>query len=335
MHAVRAREPFIERHTAKNNDKHLLPSLGNHHLHFSKSRMSSIQATNPRVAVCLIGTRFEFMHAYNLFDSFDNMVIRALGGRDAVDIFINTDSSETESRTINELQKLFAVLSVRALDATALQNLSSDACPSGTMRYASEHVPCFPGLQHMCSSTQFLRLEACYSEIRKHERNKDFRYDWIVRVRPDSFYTSPILHSKSILNESKSILVPSASPTWGVVDWNAIVPRQNARDYFHGVAERVRTCIKTTDWDTYAPDPKQSYPENIMAFHLRSLGYQFRDPMNAQGSSTSRYVHGITATPTLVRRCGCPPDQARGNLSPGISCGEDIAKSCTFTERGE
>jgi hypothetical protein len=100
--------------------------------------MSSIQATNPRVAAYLIGTRFDFMHAYNLFDSFDSIVIRTLGGRDAVDIFINTDSSETESRTIEELKKMFAVLSVRALDAAALQNLSSDACPSGTMRYASE-----------------------------------------------------------------------------------------------------------------------------------------------------------------------------------------------------
>ena len=107
------------------------------------------------------------MRTHKVFDSFNIVVIHALGRRDAVDIFINTVSSEIENRKIDDLKRLFAVLIERALDATALQSLSSDVCPSGTMRCANEHVLCFPGLQHMCSSTQFLRLESCYSEIRK------------------------------------------------------------------------------------------------------------------------------------------------------------------------
>ena len=60
----------------------------------------------------------------HVFDSLNIVVIHALGRRDAVDIFIHTDSSEIENRKIDELMRLFAELIERALDATALQSLS-------------------------------------------------------------------------------------------------------------------------------------------------------------------------------------------------------------------
>ena len=112
---------------------------------------------------------------------------------------------------------------------------------------------------------------------------------------------------------------------------NTLVPRRYAADYFLGVAKSVRECIKCADWDAFAADSKTFYPENIIAFHLRFLGYHFRssEALSAMGHSHSGTVHGGgTKLPRIVRACGCPPDQMRSGLAPEVVCGEDIAKHC-------
>ena len=155
----------------------------------------SSQAIIPIVAVRLVRTGFEFMRTHKVFESFNIVVIHALGTRDAVDIFINTDSSEFENRKIDELKRLFAVLIERALDATALQSLSSDVCPERCDVPASTSRALLVCITCAAQRSSFgWRRATVKSE--KHERNKDFRYDWIVHVRPDTSYSSPIIHSK-------------------------------------------------------------------------------------------------------------------------------------------
>ena len=263
------------------------------------------------------------------------MVIQPLGGKDAVDIYINVDPSEVHSPAIAELQVRFSVVNLQALADPAMEPSVSVACPNGTLRYADDQLPCkhAAGAKHQCSSMQFFRLEACFNEVQKHELAKNVKYDWVARVRPDSVYASPIVSSKADISNGTSILAPCADANFGVCDMNALVRRQSAADYFSGVAESIRKCINVADWDAFAADSKWFYPENIVAFHLRSLGYHFGTPESAQalsaiGHSHSGTVHGGTELPRIVRACGCPPDQMRSGLAPGVVCGEDVAKNC-------
>jgi len=285
----------------------------------------------PRIAVCMIGTRFDIMKNYDLYGIFDTMVMQPLGGKDAVDIFINTDSSETQSPAIEELKARFPVISLQALSESVLESSGSAACPSDTLRYADDHLPCIANANHRCSSIQFFRLEACFNEVQKHELANKFKYDWVARVRPDSFYASPIVSSKTDLRNGTSILAPCVDSKWGVCDMNTLVPRRYASDYFLGVAKSVRECVNHVDWDAFAADSKTFYPENIIAFHLRSLGYHFgtsesAQALSAMGHSHAGTVYGGTELPHIVRACGCPPDRMRSGLAPAVVCGEDIAK---------
>ena len=49
---------------------------------------------------------------------------------------------------------------------------------------------------------------------------------------------------------------------------NALVWRQSAADYFLGVATSIRSCINVTDWDAFAADSKNYYPENSILFTI-------------------------------------------------------------------
>ena len=313
---------------------HLHRIEDNYVLHLLETHKLSRLPPARRIAVCMIGTRFDIMRMYDLYDHFNAMVIQPLGGKDAVDIFINADFSEMQSPAVAELKDRFTVLSVQALADPAMESAGAAACPSGTIRYVDDDLPCkhVAGAKHRCSAMQFFRLEACLDEIQKHEHASSFKYDWIARVRPDTFYESPIISSKAVLINETSILVPGADLKWGVSDLNALVPRQSAADYFR-VAESVRACVNVTNWDALAADSKTFYPENIIAFHLRSLGYHFGTlesarAFSAMGHFYSGTIQGRTALPDVVRICGCPPDQMRSGLPPKTVCGEDLAKKC-------
>ena len=330
-----ARSLSLERHFASSSHANHLHRVGSDYVLDVLEARKFSRPSVPKVAVCMIGTRFDFMKTYNLYDGFDDMVIQPLGGKDAVDIYVNADPSEVQSPAIADLQVRFSVVNLQALANPALESSGSAVCPNGTLRYADDQLPCkhAAGAKHQCSSMQFFRLEACFNEVLKHELANNFTYDWVVRVRPDSFYASPIVSLKTDLRNGTSILAPCVDSKWGVCDMNTLVPRRYASDYFLGVAKSVRECVNHVDWDAFAADSKTFYPENIIAFHLRSIGYHFgtsesAQALSAMGHSHAGTVYGGTELPRIVRACGCPPDRMRSGLAPAVVCGEDIAKRC-------
>eukprot|EP01004_Peranema_trichophorum_P003725 NODE_2698_length_1514_cov_40.649892_g2324_i0.p1 GENE.NODE_2698_length_1514_cov_40.649892_g2324_i0~~NODE_2698_length_1514_cov_40.649892_g2324_i0.p1 ORF type:complete len:347 (+),score=16.93 NODE_2698_length_1514_cov_40.649892_g2324_i0:40-1080(+) len=80
---------------------------------------------------------------------------------------------------------------------------------------------------------QYYDLEQCYDGIIKHENQRNVKYKWIIRTRPDIFWV--IEHPVISIFESKwnsSIWVPEGSEFNGINDRHAVVPRNIAESYF-------------------------------------------------------------------------------------------------------
>ena len=86
---------------------------------------------------------------------------------------------------------------------------------------------------------QLEKVAACFRLVEEHERARGFRYDWVVRARPDLGWTLPVAPAASFPPHHVYV-----SPSyWPLADQFALVPRRLAATYFN-VARAAHLCVE-------------------------------------------------------------------------------------------
>ena len=111
-----------------------------------------------------------------------------------------------------------------------------------------------------CISTgysQFKRMAMCMEKIESHENSLNFKYDFVVRVRPDLLFQTSLPHAICWLNlrrdvvwdsdtlffDDQKVQVRRASEVDFLIDTFKILPRELATDYMKGIAMTYNNCI--------------------------------------------------------------------------------------------
>ena len=121
---------------------------------------------------------------------------------------------------------------------------------------------------------QLEKVAACFRLVEQHERARGFRYDWVVRARPDLGWTLPVAPAASFPPHHVYV-----SPSyWPLADQFALVPRRLAATYFNA-ARAAHLCVEDGprgDLQRRWLLSRAGYPEQLIWRHLHDYDVSVR-----------------------------------------------------------
>ena len=109
--------------------------------------------------------------------------------------------------------------------------------------------------------SQFKRMELCMDKVESQERRMNFRYDFVIRLRPDLLFRVSLPKAECWLNLRRDVVWDSDTLFYGdqsrrvrsalevdfLIDTFKILPRDLATNYMKGVARTYENCIPEVD----------------------------------------------------------------------------------------
>ncbi|KAJ3161110.1 hypothetical protein HDU86_007731 [Geranomyces michiganensis] len=125
------------------------------------------------------------------------------------------------------------------------------------------YPPASPDLTGARFYKQFRKVQNCYQHVQRREISQGWKYDILVRARPDMVWedTYPI----SVYNASREqVGIRAYPPGWGSVsDHWAVVPRALGDIYFNA-ADVWLNCTTFDDFATHCPGhPRRGHPDEF------------------------------------------------------------------------
>lgn len=105
---------------------------------------------------------------------------------------------------------------------------------------------------------QMMRLSTCLGMIQNYEGDHDMRFDWVTRVRPDVYFTRPIVPVSQLATDAVHF-TPWASCGFGGMDWFYAMPRSMV-DKVAGFGQGV-SCGVYSDPSKHKEDLRQACTE--------------------------------------------------------------------------
>lgn len=185
------------------------------------------------------------------------------------DVFmhLSTDKDVKSGASVFSDQDLQTAINVLAPKAVEFANSSAASSYPITTRCsnASGYGPvCTTGSEFVCRFYgQFDKVARAFALVERHEAAHSFRYTWVTRLRPDTYFTPvpPSLFSFVLRDASVApVLIPIeveedvAVGEWSnaVTDEFAIVPRRLASDYF-SAKDAIDMCAPLAELWSWCP----------------------------------------------------------------------------------
>jgi hypothetical protein len=181
-------------------------------------------AAAPRVAACLAGAARSFVHPAAGY-SFERFVLGAAGRSTHIDTFVVIGTGEEDHRARSNGLPLDEQSYVRSAEgarylAAALARLRPVAVVTDT----GVGTPSC----RVASTAQFDKLVRCVELASEHERARQWRYDLLLRTRPDVVWLSPVLSGGVTLGSLAATLASTPELRRTVLttdDINLLAPR--------------------------------------------------------------------------------------------------------------
>ena len=228
-------------------------------------------------AVCIVGAMRGFSHP-NVTRSIRH-ILQQLSCDSGVDVFLYLKLNETCSagpscgaarRSSFSSDELAGA--VRALQPVARyldDRVAADPAPRQPCNRSDSGPVCLTGHEYSCKfAQQFDKIRKCFQMVVAHEERMRFKYNWVVRLRPDvALHGWPQF---DFCRGDKFSRVERNGRTFG--DRFARMRRSDANVYFHAAAaselcvplRRIqKRCHATIKHGTHV------FPECILSYHIK------------------------------------------------------------------
>ncbi|KAJ3167394.1 hypothetical protein HDU88_002316 [Geranomyces variabilis] len=162
-----------------------------------------------------------------------------------VDAFVILAVDNKTSRAVEQLRSALNYLKVSAY---AAQDISNRVPANNCTAYPNTQPPSVPGSRAVGFYNQFLKVQDCYAQVKARELAQGWRYDWLVRVRPDILWKDDYPVTVHNASRTKVSLRKYPESLSCVSDHWAIVPHQLAPFYF----EAANVLYNCTTFEEYA-----------------------------------------------------------------------------------